>query len=64
MATSVDLSRVDAPREIGPVLGANSAEGERLDRLPLASLVALSGSGLLSMLTPRSFGGLGVDPIT
>jgi len=51
-------------RGIGPVLKANSAEGERIRRLPQASLDALSGSGLLTMLTPKSMGGLEVDPVS
>ena len=34
MATFVDLSLVDAARATGPVLRANIANGERLDRLP------------------------------
>jgi alkylation response protein AidB-like acyl-CoA dehydrogenase len=64
MKTDLDTSLLERVRGIGPVLKANSAEGERIRRLPQASLDALSGSGLLTMLTPKSMGGLEVDPVS
>ena len=64
MKTVVDAGLLERLRQIGPVLKANVAEGERLRRLPQESFDALSGSGLLTMLTPKSMGGLEVDPIS
>jgi len=64
MKTDLDTSLLERVRGIGPVLKANSAEGERIRRLPQASLDALSGSGLLTMLAPKSMGGLEVDPVS
>ena len=64
MKTDIDISLLERVRTIGPVLKANVAEGERLRRLPQESLDALSGSGLLTMLTPASMGGLEVDPVS
>ena len=64
MKTDIDISLLERVRKIGPVLKANVAEGERLRRLPQESLDALTGSGLLTMLTPASMGGLEVDPVS
>ena len=64
MKTDVDTSLLERVRKIGPVLKANVAEGERLRRLPQGSFDALTSSGLLTMLTPRSMGGLEVDPVS
>ncbi|MCH7737216.1 MAG: acyl-CoA dehydrogenase family protein [Chloroflexi bacterium] len=64
MKTDVDASLLERVREIGPVLRANVAEGERLRRLPQESFDALTNSGLLTMLTPKSMGGLELDPVS
>ncbi len=64
MKTDIDASLLERVRKIGPVLKANVAEGERLRRLPQESLDALSASGLLTMLTPKSMGGLEIDPVS
>ena len=64
MKTDIDTSLLERVRKIGPVLKANVAEGERLRRLPQESLDALTDSGLLTMLTPKSMGGLEVDPVS
>ena len=64
MKTDVDSSLLERLRKIGSILKANVAEGERLRRLPQESFDALSGSGLLTMLTPKSMGGLEVDPVS
>ena len=64
MKTDVDAGLLERLRKIGPVLKANVAEGERLRRLPQESFDALSDSGLLTMLTPQSMGGLEVDPVS
>ena len=64
MKTDVDSGLLERLRKIGSILKANVAEGERLRRLPQESFDALSGSGLLTMLTPKSMGGLEVDPVS
>ena len=64
LADSVDTNLIETARRIGPVLRDHIEDGEREGRLPLPTLKALSDAGLLSMLTPRSLGGLEVDPIT
>jgi alkylation response protein AidB-like acyl-CoA dehydrogenase len=64
MKTDIDTSLLECVRKIGPALKANVEEGERLRRLPQGSLDALSSSGLLTMLTPKTMGGLEVDPIS
>ena len=64
MKTDIDTSLLERVRKIGPVLKANVAEGDRLRRLPQESMDALTGSGLLTMLTPKSMGGLEVDPVS
>ena len=64
MKTDVDTGLLERLRKIGPVLSANTAEGERLRRLPQESFDALTSSGLLTMLTPKSMGGLEVDPVS
>ena len=64
MKTTANTSLLDIVRKIGPLLEGNSAAGEELRRLPQESFNALSDAGLLGMLTPKSMGGLEVDPVT
>ena len=64
LATSVDTNLIETAQRIGPALRDHIDQGEREGRLPLPTLEILSDSGLLGMLTPRSLGGLEVDPIT
>ena len=64
MKTDVDPSLLERIRSIGPILKANLAEGERLRHLPQESFDALSDSELLTMLTPKSLGGMELDPVS
>ena len=64
MKTDVDPSLLERIRSIGPLLKANLAEGERLRHLPQESFDALSDSELLTMLTPKSLGGMELDPVS
>jgi len=64
MQTNADMALVEAARRIGPVIREHSEEAERERRLSAPVLAALHESGLLRMYTPRSLGGLEVDPIT
>jgi alkylation response protein AidB-like acyl-CoA dehydrogenase len=55
---------LEAVREIEPVVRAHSEAGDRDRRIPRPVLDALAGAGLHRMLTPKSLGGLELDPIT
>jgi indole-3-acetate monooxygenase len=64
MQINADTTLIEAARRIGPVIREHSEEAERERRLSPPVLAALHESGLLRMFTPRSLGGLEVDPIT
>jgi alkylation response protein AidB-like acyl-CoA dehydrogenase len=64
MKMNVDTTLIDAARHILPVIRDHNAEAERERRLSRAVLDALTNAGLLRMWTPRSLGGLEVDPLT
>jgi alkylation response protein AidB-like acyl-CoA dehydrogenase len=64
MTMQVDTTLIDAARRILPVIRDHSAEAERERRLSSVVLHALTDAGLLHMCTPRSLGGLEVDPLT
>jgi len=64
MKMNVDTTLIDAARHILPVIRDHNAEAERERRLSRAVLNALTDAGPLRMWTPRSLGGLEVDPLT
>jgi alkylation response protein AidB-like acyl-CoA dehydrogenase len=64
MSVTVDHTLTEAARHIAPVIRAHKEEAERERRLSKPVLDALHGAGLLRMFTPRSLGGLEVDPLT
>ena len=64
MSTTVDTALIEDARQIVPVIREHSEEAERERRLSQPVLDALFEAGLLRMATPRSLGGLEVDPIT
>jgi alkylation response protein AidB-like acyl-CoA dehydrogenase len=64
MKMQVDTTLIDAARNMLPVIRDHNAETERERRLSRATLHALTDAGLLRMCTPRSLGGLEVDPLT
>lgn len=64
MKLSPDATLIDAARKIAPVIQEHNAEAERERRLSRPVLDALHEAGLLRMFTPKSLGGLEVDPIT
>ena len=64
MRLNPDATLIDAARRIAPVIQEHNAEAERERRLSRPVLDALHETGLLRMFTPKSLGGLEVDPIT
>jgi alkylation response protein AidB-like acyl-CoA dehydrogenase len=64
MHISGDTTLIEAARQIAPVIQEYNEEAERERRLSRPVLAALYEAGLLRMFTPRSLGGLEVDPIT
>ena len=64
MQIHADTTILEAARGIAPVIREYSDEAERERRLSPPVLAALHNAGLLRMFTPRSLGGLEVDPLT
>jgi indole-3-acetate monooxygenase len=64
MEIQADTNIIEAARRITPVIRKHADEAERERRLSPPVLAALHDSGLLRMCTPRSLGGLEVDPLT
>jgi alkylation response protein AidB-like acyl-CoA dehydrogenase len=61
---NVDTTLLEAARQIAPVIRAHNDEAERERCLSKPVLVALTEAGLMRMLSPRSLGGLEVEPLT
>jgi alkylation response protein AidB-like acyl-CoA dehydrogenase len=64
MQIHADTTLLEAARRLAPVLREHTEETERERRLSPPVLAALHDAGLLRMCTPRSLGGLEVDPLT
>ena len=64
MQIHADTTILEAARRIAPVIREHADEAERERRLSPPVLAALYDAGLLRMCTPRSLGGLEVDPLT
>jgi indole-3-acetate monooxygenase len=64
MQIRADTTLIEAAQRIAPVIREHNEEAERARRLSPPVLAALHEAGLLRMCTPRSLGGLEVDPIT
>ena len=64
MQIHADSTLIEAARRIAPVIREHADEAERERRLSPPVLAALQDTGLLRMCTPRSLGGLEVDPLT
>ena len=64
MSITVDQKLLDAVQRIAQVIRAHSQEAEKRGRFSKPALDALADAGFLRMLTPRSLGGLEVDPLT
>ena len=55
---------VDAARDLSELIEAHADDGERLRRLPLPTVKALSDVGLMRMCVPAAYGGPEIDPAT
>jgi alkylation response protein AidB-like acyl-CoA dehydrogenase len=64
MQIHADTTLIEAARRIAPVIREHSDEAEQERRLSPPVVAALHDAGLLRMCTPRSLGGLEVDPMT
>jgi alkylation response protein AidB-like acyl-CoA dehydrogenase len=64
MQIHADTTLIKAAQRIAPVIREHAEEAERQRRLAPPVLAALHDAGLLRMCTPRSLGGLEVDPLT
>jgi alkylation response protein AidB-like acyl-CoA dehydrogenase len=64
MSITVDQTLLDAAQRLAPVIRAYSQEAEHRGRFSKPALDALADAGFLRMFTPRSLGGLEVDPLT
>lgn len=64
MGPDIDTDLVSAATKLGPLLTEHAPAGERARCLPRPVFDALEEAGLFRLLTPRSLGGLEVDPLT
>ena len=64
MTFEIDRRVLDAALKLGPLLREHSAEGERTRRVPPSVIKAMKDAGFVRMMTPKSVGGLELDPIT
>ena len=55
---------VDAAKDLSELIEAHADDGERLRRLPLPTVKALSDVGLMRMCVPATYGGPEIDPAT
>ncbi len=64
MTTAFDTTLLEAVKRIAPTIREHSEEAEQQGRLSRPTVDAMLSIGLLRLLTPRSLGGLEVDPVT
>jgi alkylation response protein AidB-like acyl-CoA dehydrogenase len=55
---------VEAARDLAELIEAHADDGERVRRLPMPTVKALSDAGLMRMCVPAAYGGPEVDPMT
>jgi alkylation response protein AidB-like acyl-CoA dehydrogenase len=55
---------VEAARDLAELIEAHADDGERVRRLPMPTVKALSDAGLMRMCVPEVYGGPEVDPMT
>src|SRR6266487_5092347 len=61
---SIYTALLDAARRIAPVIRDHCEQAERERRLSKPVMDAMAEAGLWRMVTPKSLGGLEVDPLT
>ena len=59
-----DAGLVDAALDLAELIEANADDGERVRRLPLATVKALADAELMRMCVPEAYGGPEADPVT
>ena len=64
MTFEIDRELLDVALKLGPLISEHSAEGESDRRVPAAVIQAMKDAGVVRMMTPKSLGGLEVDPVT
>ncbi len=64
MKLAVDETLLETTRQLGSLIRQHTDETERNRRPARAVMQALTAAGLHRMFTPRSLGGLEVDPVT
>ena len=64
MQLTVDDKLLETAQQLAPIICEHADEGECQRRPARRVMEALAEAGLFRMLTPRSLGGLEVDPVT
>ena len=64
MTFEIDRELLDVALGLGPLIKEHSPEGESNRRVSAAVIQAMKDAGLVRMMTPKSVGGLELDPIT
>src|SRR5687768_12643402 len=64
MNIEIDPKLLDDVLGLGPLIAGHSAESERHRRVPAKVIQAMKDAGLFRMMTPKSLGGLELDPVT
>ena len=64
MNTQLDTELVAVASNLGSLIAKHSADGEQNRRVSAVVMNALKEAGFVRMVTPKSLGGLEVDPVT
>jgi indole-3-acetate monooxygenase len=64
MTCEIDHELLEVVAGLGPLITKHGAEGERNRRVPATVIQAMKDAGLMRMMTPKSVGGLELDPVT
>lgn len=64
MSFEIDQKVLDAAMGLAPLIQEHSSLGEEHRRVPPAIIEAMKDAGLVRMMTPKSLGGLELDPVT